>query len=98
VTGYSSMRFTDGATWWQYIPVAPQATAVGTSLVYRRDWWLTHRFPEIQIGEDAGFVARAAAEGQLVTADAGEWMHATVHAGNTSKRDVSGTCWKEMIA
>ena len=49
----------------------------------------------LQIGEDAAFVAEAWRAGQLVTADAGEIMHATIHPDNTSRR-VIGEGWTEM--
>jgi O-antigen biosynthesis protein len=92
VTGYRSMRFTDGAKWWLY-----QGTplfALGTSLCYRRDWWKTHPFRYVQIGEDNHFVDAANAARQMVSADAGELMWATVHSKNTSPRSLSGSAWK----
>lgn len=94
VTGYRSMRFTDGARWWLYRGAADYA--LGTSLCFRRAWWERHRFPALQIGEDNEFVRAAAATGQLETADAGELMWATIHAGNTSPRRLSGANWAEL--
>lgn len=41
VAGYHTMRFTDGARWWQFR--GTRSTALGTSLCYRRIWWETHR-------------------------------------------------------
>jgi hypothetical protein len=46
----------------------------------------------VQIGEDNQFVAVASAAGELVTADAGDLMHATIHRGNTSPRKM-GSAW-----
>lgn len=94
VTGYRSMRFTDGANWWRY-----QGTplyALGTSLCYRRDWWQAHPFPAKQIGEDSDFVGAANAVRQLATADADDLMHATIHADNTSPRQMSGANWIQL--
>ena len=90
VTGFHSMRFTDGVRWWNY--EGTRNYALGTSLCYRRNWWSTHRFPLVQVGEDNQFVAAAHAAGELVTADAGELMYATNHAGNTSPRKL-GDNW-----
>jgi O-antigen biosynthesis protein len=84
VTGYHSMRFTDGERWWRYGGTVNYA--LGTSLCYRRDWWRARRFRSLQVGEDNQFVSEADALGELVTADAGELMYATVHPGNTSPR------------
>lgn len=84
VTGYHSMRFTDGDLWWNY--AGTPNYALGTSLCYRRSWWRTRPFRSLQVGEDSQFVSEADAFGELITADAGELMYATIHAGNTSPR------------
>lgn len=94
VTGYCAMRFTDGAKWWIYS--GEEHWATGTSLVYRKDWWTSHPFQSLHVGEDNRFVGDAADAGQLVTSDAGELMWATIHPGNTSPRDCNGIRWKEL--
>jgi O-antigen biosynthesis protein len=96
VTGYASMRFTDGTAWWIY--TGPPDFVLGSSLLYRKDWWREHPFPECQIGEDSAFVAVAAAAGQLdVAAYAGDLMAATIHPGNTSLRVIiEGDMWKAL--
>lgn len=94
VTGYRSMRFTDGTRWWRYDGSADYA--LGTSLVYRRDFWQRSRFPDLKVGEDNQFVSRARACGGIATADAGEMMWATIHDQNTSPRSVKGKQWKEL--
>lgn len=91
VCGYSSMRFTDGERWWLYRGAANYA--LGTSLVYRRDWWANNRFLDLRIDEDGHFVRRAARLSQLATSDAGEMMWATIHRGNTSPRQLSKREW-----
>lgn len=92
VTGYNSMRFTDGVRWWLYTG-APHY-ALGTSLCYRREWWRSHPFPSLHVGEDSGFTGAANAAGQLVSVDAGELMWASIHGGNTSPRQLTGSAWK----
>lgn len=94
VTGYHSMRFTDGTMWWQYHGASNYA--LGTSLVYRRDWWDAHRFPDLSVGEDNAFVTAAARARELVSAEAGEMQWATVHPGNTSPRDFRGKNWRAI--
>ena len=84
VTGYHTMRCTDGTDWWLY--VGSPNYALGTSLCYRREWWSGHPFPDLNVGEDNAFVAAANAEGQLTTADAGNFMHFSIHAGNASPK------------
>ena len=93
VTGFHSMRFTDGVRWWKY--EGTRNYALGTSLCYRRDWWSAHRFPSVQVGEDNQFVAAAHAAGELVTTDAEDLMYATNHAGNTSPRKL-GDNWRPI--
>lgn len=90
VTGYRTMRFTDGAKWWLYVG-APNY-ALGTSLMFKRSWWKSHQFPALRVGEDGEFVRRAATV--LSTAEAGETMFATVHEGNTSPRRIQGKQWQ----
>jgi len=94
VTGYRSMRFTDGRSWWLYRGAADYA--LGTSLVYRRDWWACNPFPEMQVGEDNGFVGRAREQGQIIAADACDLMWATIHDGNTSPRQLTGGNWSQL--
>jgi glycosyl transferase family 2 len=84
VAGFHSMRFTDGTRWWKYI--GTKNYALGTSLCYRKDWWTVNRFQSRQIGEDNAFTANAHSHRQLITADAGDLMYATIHPGNTSPR------------
>ena len=91
VSGFHSMRFTDGSRWWEYS--GTRNYALGTSLCYRKEWWELNRFPALQVGEDNAFVENAARRRQLVTEDAGELMYATIHTGNTSPRN-KGSNWK----
>lgn len=95
VAGFHSMRFTDGAgSWWQYR--GTQSFALGTSLCYFKSWWKSHPFEPKNVGEDNHFVCVASGSGQLSTVDAGALMHATIHAGNTSPRRLSGSSWERV--
>jgi O-antigen biosynthesis protein len=96
VTGYHSMKFTDGASWWQY--VGSQGYALGTSLLYRREWWSDHSFDDsLNCGEDMAFVTPALRQRQFLSEPDGNLMYATIHPGNTSKRGVKReSCWKPL--
>lgn len=96
VTGYKSMRFTDGRKWWLYDGKADYA--LGTSLMYHRAWWQANPFEPMQVGEDNEFVFRARVRGQLVTADANDLLYATIHHDNTSPRQLRGKAWREIAA
>jgi glycosyltransferase involved in cell wall biosynthesis len=98
VTGYSTMRFTDGVKSWEYVPLPALAaqTGQGTSLVYRRSWWATHPFYDVKSGEDSAFASQAFAAGEFVTAPAGEQLVAWVHPGNTAEKSLRGCNWREL--
>ncbi len=99
VTGYNSMRFTDGQRWWQYTAASPDY-AVGTSLMYRRSYWEKSPFPDEMVGEDARFIVPARNAGKIICVDAGAYMYATNHAGNTDQRrqlnDPNCLQWREI--
>ena len=95
VTGFGSMRFTDGERWWNV--TLPAGHVFGSSLCYRRDYWERHPFADLQIGEDRKFYERAMIEGQLDICDAGDLMHGTIHPGNTSPREI-GDGWRRCPA
>lgn len=94
VTGYHSMRFTDGVQSWRF--EGPDDFAIGTSLCYAKRWWADHPFPSLQVGEDSDFRTTAKSAGQLVSVDANELMVATIHPGNTEPRDLTGPNWKRI--
>jgi len=51
---------------------------------------MNNRFQPIQVGEDNDFVYTARDFKQVISADAGEFMYATIHVENTSIREVDG--------
>lgn len=94
VTGFGSMRFTDGRQSWLYEEGG--LFGLGTSLCYRRAWWLQNRFEPWNVGQDEDFVSRAIRAGVMDSVPAGDLMHASIHAGNTSPRALSGDSWKPL--
>lgn len=96
VSGYRSMRFTDGAKWWLY--TGAEDYALGTSLVYERAYWVKNPFKtDCVFGEDTHFIWPARKSSDIVTADAGEFQWARNHAGNTDPRSGMNTNqWREI--
>lgn len=96
VTGYHSMRFTDGEKWWKY--KGTPEFAFDTSLCYRKSFWERHPFDDINDGLEAGFRAAAIREKTFVSVDGSEMMHATIHPGNTGPRVMNpgNTTWEEL--
>lgn len=87
VAGYSPMYFQDSArVWWKCQAFGPRV--IGTSLMYRKGWWAARRFPDKQIGEENGFITEALYHKEIVSDEAGLLMAATIHDGNTSKRNL----------
>lgn len=88
VTGYCSMLFTDGERAAKYINDG--SYALGTSLMYRREWAIAHpfRLAEKAWGEDNNFVNDARNAGELISVDAGQLMVARAHPGNTSVKNL----------
>lgn len=91
VVAYHSMLFRGNGETWLYT-----GQPVGTSLCYRRDWWLGHKFAPVMVGEDNSFVAEARVRGVIDSVDAGDLMIASIHDGNTSPRQLSGSNWRKV--
>ncbi len=95
VTGYTSMKFTDGHGWWLYR--GSQSMLIGTSLMYTRSWWDEHPFSDVMVGEDNQFVSQALphlspksrpALSRIAPAGDLGMMYARVHPGNVSPKPV----------
>ena len=94
VAGFATAKFTDGENWWKYL--GTPTYALGASLLYQVDWWRTHPFPSLQIGEDNVWTREAWNAGQLLRTDAcadllprrteGDLLIVRCHAGNTDKK------------
>jgi len=92
VTGYNRMYFHGpGDQVSLYLGTAKYA--VGTSLLYRRDYWDRNRFPPLKIGEDTDFVTRAVKV--IHVCDGTGRMVASTHSANTSPRQFASTQWKK---
>jgi glycosyltransferase involved in cell wall biosynthesis len=92
VTGYHTLRFTNGHKWWRYY-LRPEYVP-GTTLCFWKSYWENNRFPDKQVNEDGDFVERA--RPVLTSADAGDLMFATIHDQNTSPRNLNTAQWKEI--
>lgn len=91
VAGYHSMLFYDERdnTAARY-EGHQNMYALGTSLLYRKDWWQTHQFKDaLFVGSDNDFVRKARDAHQLATVDAGLMMVARCHSDNTSPKYIN---------
>jgi glycosyltransferase involved in cell wall biosynthesis len=65
----------------------------GSTLAFRRSFWQSHPFPPLQVGEDTRFVW-ADIKARLVDLRDPALCVARVHPGNTSRKLITGSCWK----
>jgi len=91
MTGYSEMVFRNGTRQWRY--KGTNGYMLGTSLMYRKDYWRRHPFHDVNVGEDLIFQAGA----KSVAVPAGEFMWARTHQGNTSPRAMNDKRWAEIV-
>jgi glycosyltransferase involved in cell wall biosynthesis len=94
VTGYRDIKFTDGTQWWMN---RNWPGGYGSTLLYRRDWFDEHPYPDIHVGEDWGFVETAMQAGRFAVGEARDHFHATIHSQNTAPR-VIGAGWEPIEA
>lgn len=92
LTGFDSLIFFDVRTQragrW-----TDAGNCCGTSMVYRRDWWEKHRFPDRTKhpwGEDNAFRDMAQDEKQLISIRGDGLIVARAHTGNTNGKHMNG--------
>lgn len=93
--GSSRVYFRDlsGERAWEYrYQGNRQPWLCGATLLYRREFWLAHPFPDRSIGEDNHFVWSADAAEVIDLADSALCI-ASVHAGNSSRKDTTSAWW-----
>ena len=90
--GYRTMLFSDGTPDGYYLYDGMPGFIVGSSLLYQKEWWENHHFPETYlrrgIGEDSRFVDMSEREERVVLDD-NQVMYASMHPGNTSPRQAN---------
>lgn len=85
VTGYHTMKFTDGKKWFQYRGASN--TVIATSLCFTKEFWRSKHFLEMNCGQDEDFATVAAARKQIAPLPDTDLMYATIHPANTSPRE-----------
>ncbi len=100
ICGSSQVTFYNATTdqAWEYRYAARGAAWVaGATLAYRRRFWQRNKFPNIQVGEDSRFVWSSAAK-SICDLRQPTLCIATVHAGNTSRKDTGGVYWHRIAS
>jgi glycosyltransferase involved in cell wall biosynthesis len=98
ICGSSQVSFYNATTdqAWEYRYAARGAAWVaGATLAYRRSFWQRNKFPNIQVGEDSRFVWSSASK-RICDLRQPTLCIATVHAGNTSRKETGGVYWHRI--
>lgn len=97
LTGYSQMKFTDGAHWWRYVALPDYP--LGASICYRRAWWMLNRFPEnVTVGSDSVLIDAAIQRGRVAVVPCRDMMFASVHNDNMNLRSYTLPTFEELPA
>lgn len=83
VTGYNTMFFIEESERKAWLYRNLDLYALGTSLMYRRDYWRGGKFPDKNVAEDSAFIERAQERRSMAVRNADDRMVARVHGGNT---------------
>ncbi len=86
LTGYHTMKLTDGKNWWRY--AGGENFTIATSMMFWRSWWKQHPFEPLQCGQDEEMCYYTRAQRQLDARPDMDLMFYTVHPGNTSPRPI----------
>lgn len=79
---------------WQYVYPSPwQVWLSGSTLCYTRAFWSANHFAQIDVGEDARFVAAARHEGVVVLPDT-SFHVGVIHERNVSPKYINAACWQ----
>lgn len=96
ITGYFEMEFHEGERRWVY-RAASDEYALGTSLMYRREFWQRNVFQvHVNTGEDTYLITAGRRAKGVICSPAGDLMWASVHPGNTSKRQLTSKAYREL--
>lgn len=98
VAGYRSILFfraRDSGV-WRFSASEHRPYAVGTSLCYRRAWWLSHQFSHRNVGEDNDFVRDARARRALLVLPGEGMMVARWHGANTSPHPINPVQYRRV--
>ncbi len=86
-------RIDAGEAWHYQCPTDARLTLAGCTLLYRREVCASHRFPEINVGEDSAFAWQFPPE-QLHALKDSSFYVALIHPGNTAAKNLTDARWQ----
>ncbi|MBA3003067.1 MAG: glycosyltransferase family 2 protein [Desulfurivibrio sp.] len=95
VTGLDDLLFYDSnrrEAWRYSYPAASRSWVHGATLCYRKEFWQSFPFPDIDVGEDCSFLWRRGAKG-IVPHGCSDGYIGHIHGGNSSPKQTGDACW-----
>jgi hypothetical protein len=95
VCGLTTLLFYDLSTGrgWRYVyPAGQRFRLSGSTLCYRRAFWVRHRFANINVGEDAKFIWSGRPERMVVLSDP-TFHIGIIHGRNAAPKRTEGPYW-----
>lgn len=86
-------RIDAGEAWLYRYPPEMRPWLAGCTLMYRRDVWVAHPFPDANVGEDTAFVW-AQPPAQLLAMPDCSFYVALIHPGNSAPKHLAGPRWE----
>lgn len=84
LSGYHTILFYDGIRASQYRGAPDYAT--GSSQVYKKSFWVAHKFDAVNVGYDTTFSGRAKRLNQIISSDGSAMLVARIHGENVTGR------------
>jgi glycosyltransferase involved in cell wall biosynthesis len=100
ITGYSDMLFIEEPEKKLWLFTGDDDYAVGVSFCYRKRFWESRKFPDLNVSEDNEFI-RDLPKGSLAIRNSNQII-ARIHSGNTVEKRVGvqmqvENYWKEIL-
>lgn len=99
VTGLDELIFYDSGrreAWRYRYPAAGRPWVHGATLCYRKEFWRSFPFPDLDVGEDCSFLWRQGATG-IVPHGGSDGYIGRIHDGNASPKRTGDACWSRIV-
>lgn len=94
ITGNPRARFHDLTSGRQLRYANPATLLVGSTIMFRKEDWLEHPYPEIQVQEDSQFISKFSAAG--IARDSTDLTIPFIHSHNTSQKRIASTAYTPL--
>ncbi len=98
LTGLSRLYFyrpSDQRAWEYIYPGTQRPWVCGSTFCYRKQFWLKHRFSDVNEGADTVFVWGLQGA-TVVSLTDNRWLVGIIHSGNTSPKRTNDPAWRPL--